>query len=71
MVQCMVGEGDEDDRLDLVVEEYPEQFLSRVTLESYPQHTLTYRPGKLTFPVPGGLMKLSVRPLGKRDNTHP
>ena len=67
----MVGESDEDNRLDLVVEEYPEQFLSRVTLEPYPQHTLTYHPGKLTFPVPGGLMELSVRTPGKRDNTHP
>jgi len=41
MVQCVVGEGDEDNRLDLVVEEYPEQLLPRVTLGSYSQYTLT------------------------------
>ena len=38
MVQCMVGKGDEDNRFDLVVEEYPEQFLSCVTLGSYSAH---------------------------------
>jgi len=36
----MVGKSDEDDRFDLVVEKYPEQFLSRVTLGSHSQHTL-------------------------------
>jgi hypothetical protein len=29
----MVGESNEDNRLDLVVEEYPEKLLSRETLE--------------------------------------
>jgi hypothetical protein len=31
----MVGESNEDNWFDLVVEEYPEEFFSRVTLESY------------------------------------
>jgi hypothetical protein len=71
MVQCMVGEGDKDNRLDLVVEEYPEQFLSRITLGSYTQYTLTEYSSKLTFPVPGGLVGSLAKFPGNSDNTHP
>jgi hypothetical protein len=71
MVQCVVGESDEDNRLDLVIEEYAEQFLSRVALRSYAQYTLKKYSSKLTFPVPGGLVGSSARFSGNSDNTHP
>ena len=65
MVQRMVGKCDEDNRLDLVVEKYPEELLSCVTLESYSQHTFAQYSIQLTFPVPGGLIKSSARSPGK------